>query len=414
MNRCIAKSALLFAMLAIAGSLALVAQEKVKLDFVPKGESHTIGYNISQRLDLSATVPPTIKKAPKLKKPLYGIIPTRSDGNRIFHVILDETSGNKTKLYVDTNGDGDLTNDPQSSWDAYKSSDGYLTWSGVTAITLSQGTTSLDAHLVVYKFDKADPSTASYQNTLFFYRDYAYAGNARIGGKTWTVKLSDDALGGDFSAKGTVFLVDRDGNGTFDPKWEKFDIKAPFALEGQSYELTDLQPLGGEFTIIKSNQSVTELKMPPDHSTGKKITSFTMADMDGKTVNFPQDFAGKIVMLDFWATWCGPCMEEVPGLAECYAKFKDKGFAILGVTLDNANQDQHVREVMKEKNMLWPEIYDGKGWNAQIARMYFIQAIPASFLVDGDTGEILSIGGNLYGKWLIPAIEQALKNKGKL
>jgi len=413
MNRCVAKAALLLAMIAVAGDSALVAQEKVKLDVVPKGAAQTIGYNTSQRLELTSIAPLSIKKAPKLINPLYGIIPTHSDGNRIFHVILDEVSSNKATLYIDANGDGDLTNDPQNSWKTYSFSDGSTQWLGNTAITLSQGTTSLDAHLVVYKYDKNDPSLAAYKNILFFYRDYAYAGKATIGGKTWTVMLSDDALGGDFSAKGTFLLVDRDGNGSFDPKWESFDVKAPFTLEGQSYELTDLQPLGGEFTIIKSSQSVAELKAPPDHAIGKKITSFTASDMDGKTVNFPRDFAGKIVMLDFWATWCGPCMEEVPGLADCYSKFKDKGFAVLGITLDNANQARQIREVMKDKNMLWQEIYDGKGWKAQIAQLYFIQSIPSSFLVDGDTGEILSAGGNLRGKWLIPTIEQALNKKGQ-
>jgi len=396
-----------------AGILPAAAQEKVKLDPVAKGASQSIGYYVPQQLVLSSTVPTTIKKTPKLKNPLYGIIPTHSDGNRVFHVILDETSSNKATLYVDANGDGDLTNDPQSVWNAYKSSDGFMNWSGNTAITLSQGTTSLDAHLGIYQFDKANPSAAAYKNTLFFYRDYAYAGKATIGGKTWSVMLSDDAMGGDFSAKGTVFLIDRDANGSFDSRWESFDIKAPFTLDGQTYELTDVQPLGGEFTIIKSSQTVAELKAPPDHSIGKKITPFTATDIDGKTVNFPQDFAGKIVMLDFWATWCGPCMEEVPGLAECYAKYKDKGFAILGVTLDSANQDKQIRAVMKDKKMLWPEIYDGKGWKAEIALLYFIQSIPSPFLVDGDTGEILATGGNLRGTYLIPTLEQALKKKGK-
>jgi thiol-disulfide isomerase/thioredoxin len=414
MNRFVAKATLMVAILAVAGSGALAAQEKIKLDPVPKGASQSIGYYVPKQIALSPTVPSTLKKAPKLKNPLYVIIPAKSDGDRIFHVILDESSASKSILYVDTNGDGDLTNDPQNSWAAYKSSDGFMNWMGDASITLTQGAFSLDAHLGIYQFDKKNPSAASYKNTLFVYRDYAYAGKIKFGDKNLTVMLSDDAISGDFSAKGTMLLIDRDGNGSIDSRWESFDIKAPFALEGQSYELTDVQSLGGGFTIIKSSQSVAELKAPPDHAIGKKITSFTATDMDGKTVNFPQDFAGKIVMLDFWATWCGPCMEEVPGLAECYAKYKDKGFTVLGVTLDSAKADAQLRAVMKEKNMLWPEIYDGKGWKAEIAQMYFIQSIPSSFLVDGDTGEILSTGGNLRGQWLRATIEQALKKKGKL
>ena len=172
--------------------------------------------------------------------------------------------------------------------------------------------------------------------------------------------------------------------------------------------------LGDSFRIVKSSKSVVETLPPPDHRVGKIVTSFKATDMDGVPVRFPSDFAGRIVMLDFWATWCGPCMSEVPGLVAAYTKYKAKGFEVLGVSLDSANQADAVHSVMKDKGMSWRQIYDGKDWNAEIAQLYVIDSIPAAYLVDGDTGEILALEGSLRGDALARTVEQALKKKGKL
>lgn len=406
--------ALAFALAVTAGIGPLCAQGQVKLDPIAKDGSAVTGYYVPQRLKLSSTAPKSIKKAPALKSPAYGIIPAKSDGGRSFHVILDENAPTGPALYVDANGDGDLTNDPAVAWKAYKGSNGYSTSEGYATLRLTSGSDSLDAQFGIYRFDPKDPQRESLRDSLLYYSDYAYKGKATIGGKSYDIALADDASGGDFSAKGIKLLVDRDANGKFDAKWEIFDAGEPFNIDGTTWELEGLRALGGSFTVKKSDRTAVELMAPADLSVGKIITPFTATDMDGKTVNFPKDFAGKIVLLDFWATWCGPCVQEVPGLAAAYKKYASKGFDVLGITLDGEGQETQLRAFMKKNGMLWREIYDGKGWEAEIAQLFLIESIPSSFLVDGDTGEILAKTDRLRGSSLVPTLEAALKKKGKL
>jgi thiol-disulfide isomerase/thioredoxin len=414
MNRRLAKYSLLVALAATAGTGALAAQGQVKLDPVAKDGSAVTGYYVPQRLILSSTAPKSIKKAPAAKSPAYGILPVKSDGGRTFHVILDENASSGPALYVDANGDGDLTNDPAVAWKAYKASNGYSTWEGYASLKLSSGSDALDAQFGIYRFDPKDPSRENLRDSLIYYADYAYAGKASIGGTSYDVALADDGASGDFSAKGTKLLVDRDGDGTFDGKWEIFAATEPFNIDGTTWELAGLRALGGSFAVKKSSATVAELKPPADLSVGKQAIPFTATDMSGKQVSFPKDFAGKIVLLDFWATWCGPCVGEVPGLAAAYKKYSPKGFDVLGVTLDDGGAEKDLRAFMKKNSMVWREIYDGKGWAAQIGQLYFIESIPSSFLVDGDTGVILAKTDSLRGSSLVPTLEAALKKKGKL
>src|SRR5579864_4150695 len=131
---------------------------------------------------------------------------------------------------------------------------------------------------------------------------------------------------------------------------------------------------------------------PATPTAGEPAITFRAQTLDGKTVNFPADYKGKLVMLDFWATWCGPCMGEVPGLVKAYNEFHPKGFEILGISLDQPNAAEKVKSVTAEKGMTWPQVYDGKFWQARVAQLYGIESIPHAFLIDGDTGKIVAEG----------------------
>ena len=101
--------------------------------------------------------------------------------------------------------------------------------------------------------------------------------------------------------------------------------------------------------------------------------------VDGTMVDLAR-LRGKVVLIDFWATWCGPCMAEVPEVVRTYNDLHDRGFEVIGISLD---QDQsRVESVTKEKGMVWPQYFDGKGWQNEIVTTYGIRAIPHMWLVN--------------------------------
>jgi thiol-disulfide isomerase/thioredoxin len=89
---------------------------------------------------------------------------------------------------------------------------------------------------------------------------------------------------------------------------------------------------------------------------------------------------GKVVLIDFWATWCGPCMQEAPNVVAVYNQLHDKGFEVVGVSLD-MDRDR-LDTVTRERGMVWPQYFDGRGWDNAIAAKYGIHSIPTMWLLD--------------------------------
>jgi peroxiredoxin len=101
--------------------------------------------------------------------------------------------------------------------------------------------------------------------------------------------------------------------------------------------------------------------------------------VDGSEIDLAA-LRGQVVLVDFWATWCPPCVEEVPELVATYEKFKDQGFTIVGISLD---EDKGALEkFMAENKMTWPQFFDGKGWENEMAKRFKIQTVPTMWLLD--------------------------------
>ncbi|WP_316847880.1 TlpA disulfide reductase family protein [Pedobacter psychrodurus] len=130
---------------------------------------------------------------------------------------------------------------------------------------------------------------------------------------------------------------------------------------------------------------------------------FTLPDRDGKNVTL-SSLKGKVVLVDFWASWCAPCRKENPNLVKAYAKYHDKGFEIIGVSLDN-KKDAWLKAIEADQ-LGWMHVSDLKGWKSDLAAEYGIKAIPTSFLVDA-SGKI--IAKDLRGDQLDKKLESILK-----
>ncbi len=116
-----------------------------------------------------------------------------------------------------------------------------------------------------------------------------------------------------------------------------------------------------------------------------------------------KDYRGKVVLIDFWASWCGPCKAVMPTLIEVEKKFRDQGFRVIGVSLD---QDQAAMDdYIKQMGMTWPQSFDGKVWASPMATKYFVSAIPTTFLID-KSGKVREI--SVEGPKLADAVKKLL------
>jgi thiol-disulfide isomerase/thioredoxin len=122
---------------------------------------------------------------------------------------------------------------------------------------------------------------------------------------------------------------------------------------------------------LKKIKATAELKSKP---LDLKFTA-----VDGREVDVSK-MRGKVVLVDFWATWCGPCVAELPNVLKAYKELHPKGFEIVGISLDS--DKEKLESFVKEKGMDWPQFFDGKGWKNEISSNYGINSIPAMWLVD--------------------------------
>lgn len=136
---------------------------------------------------------------------------------------------------------------------------------------------------------------------------------------------------------------------------------------------------------------------------GKPAIEFTARTLEGETISL-SDYRGKVVLLDFWATWCGPCLAELPNVKRVYEKYGAEGFVVIGVSLDIDRRK--LERFVREHDIRWPQVYDGRGWENDVARLYGVVAIPATLLLDKN-GNVRQAG--LHGAQLETSVKALIE-----
>ncbi|SKA06692.1 TlpA disulfide reductase family protein [Sediminibacterium ginsengisoli] len=178
-----------------------------------------------------------------------------------------------------------------------------------------------------------------------------------------------------------------------------YDINEPYEIEKL---LNSLSPENKNSASGKSLADRVEISKKT--AIGRPALEFVQNDTLGKPVAL-SSLKGKYLLVDFWASWCGPCRAENPNVVKTYQAYKDKGFTVLGVSLDQPDAKDKWLKAIHDDNLTWTHVSDLKYWDNEVAKLYGIRAIPANLLLDRD-GKI--VAKNLRGEDLKKKLAELL------
>ncbi len=353
-------------------------------------------------IELSKTKPANVRKVPTFDgKLLYGSITLGDGPNATYTVALGlEREGKDPqehrRLFVDANRNGDLTDDGDGRWTQL----------------LRRGNSTASTHGVALTASYADRSTAPYSvyfilsvmglegtdYTLAYRRGGARVGQVTLGNNTHDVVLIENDNQAIFNrddadAKWRWLLIDINRDGVFTDV-ERFDARRPFVLSDTVYE-AQVNKTGAELALVPTTRAPQILQSQTQRAAqqraarlpllevGTMAPDFTADKPDGGTMKL-SDLRGQIVIIDFWAPWCGPCKVAMPGLERLYLETKDQGVTVLGLCVwdTRENFDQWMKE--PQVKTTYPMAFDPAGRDdGNIAKAkYNVSGIPTFYIVD--------------------------------
>ncbi len=193
-----------------------------------------------------------------------------------------------------------------------------------------------------------------------------------------------------------------------------FSLEALTETAGAGIDVAKVEPVfKGLSPAVRGSKAGMEFAKTIDAaratSLGAMAPDFTQNDVNDKPVKL-SDFKGKYVLVDFWASWCGPCRGENPNVVKAFNAYKDKNFTVLGVSLDQPGKKDAWLGAIAADGLTWTQVSDLQFWDNAVAKQYGIRSIPQNFLID-PSGKI--VGKNLRGADLDKKLEELLGAKGK-
>jgi peroxiredoxin len=188
-----------------------------------------------------------------------------------------------------------------------------------------------------------------------------------------------------------------------------FSLEALIELSGKDIDVLKIEPIFKKLSgsLRNSAAGLAFAKRLYDQgltSIGAVAPDFEQPDAQGNKVKL-SDFKGRYVLLDFWASWCGPCRAENPEVVKAFNAYKDKSFTVLGVSLDKEDKRDAWQQAIAKDGLVWTQVADLKGWDNSAAILYDVHAIPQNYLID-PAGKI--VAKNLRGEALHAKLKELL------
>jgi peroxiredoxin len=378
---------------------------------------------------LSKQRPAAVKKEPAYNgMPEYGQIKLGNGPKSVTLVVFDRPNPpvdwNLCRVYVDVNQNGDLTDDGDGKWPTVQTrGEGARLGTLFPLLRASWGTPDQETGSAGYSVMLVSVSMPNKGQILSYRRTSARTGSLPVAGRDVRAVLiendndalfnkrmdDDNRLTGPGRAERPMWLLlDLDGDGLFS-KTETIDARRPFALGGKTYEARAAMD-GSQLTLVPTTRAAQKAGVPTPRpfvglAPGSIAPDFTALRADGTSMKL-SDLRGQIVVLDFWATWCGPCVRSMPTLDKLHTTLKDQGMTVLGLCVmdDRAAFDQWL--LTPKVKTGYPKVFDPNGVKATrdnaeqrakgLGVPYKVNGIPTMYVIDREgkiVDGILGFGG---------------------
>ena len=322
----------------------------------------------SEPMERFVTLPPLQGAAPRFGNLIMG-----NGQDSLITIVVDEIPEGEPRIFIDLNNNENLSDDMDGHW-REESADMLRMQVIIQVEYIVSGERVLEPYAMeFYRFKNR------MVDVVFASRLGYSIGTVSLDGIKYAVVISDDNSDALYDVRQTALIIDRNRDGQLDGDMssaEFFGPLEPFNVRGKSYRLASVSPRGDRI-VIAPVDSFVEPKAYLE--SGFPAVPIRQEASDGSSITLER-FRGRVLLLDFWATWCEPCRIELPFLKEVYDAFHDRGFEILGISIDE--DEAAFRQFIDDHDIEWPQIFDGLGWSNHVARQYRVMAVPTTYLLD--------------------------------